>query len=111
MSKIDVVDFDDPSGPGAALPQAQHLSPAPALDLSDYAADMAEFDMTEDQKREFLEILWSIMGHFARLGFSVDVCGLIFGEFNEASAPAGNDGNLEPHSKPENASQSNGGSA
>ncbi|MGB3503428.1 MAG: hypothetical protein WBA44_17530 [Mesorhizobium sp.] len=65
---------------------------APALGGPDFAIDhyrddLAELGLTVDQGRELLETLWSIMGYFARLGHSVDVCGLIFSEFNEASSP------------------------
>lgn len=69
--------------------------PAPLdLDAAEYMDDLNGFGLTEAQKTELLETLWSIMGSFARMGFSVDVCGLIFDEFNEASAPESGDGTL-----------------
>lgn len=33
-----------------------------------------------DQQRELLETLWSIMRSFVELGFTVDVCGQVFGD-------------------------------
>ena len=70
---------DRPVRAGARAPAV------PALDPADYAEDMAAFDMSEDQKREFLETLWSIMRAFAEMGFSVDLCGQLFAGFNEAA--------------------------
>lgn len=60
-------------------------STAPLLDPTDYAEDMEAFDMTDEQKQEFLEILWSIMRSFAEMGFTVDLCGQLFSGFNEAA--------------------------
>lgn len=85
-------DFD-----GTALPEIMENKDvvavsAPRLDPADYLSDMEEFDLCEAQKIELLETLWSIMGSCARMGcarmgFGVDVCGLIFEGFNEAAAP------------------------
>lgn len=111
MSKIDVVDFNGPSGLGAAMPQVQPLSPCPEFAPEEYRAELADLHLTEAQETEILETLWSIMGHFARLGYAVDVCGLILEEFNEASAPDASDGNLVPSTNMESASEPNGGSA
>jgi hypothetical protein len=70
--------------------------PTPHLDPQDYLADLADMELTEEQAREFLETLWYIMGHFARAGFSsVDVCGLIFGEFNQAAGDGAGDVTLD----------------
>lgn len=82
-----------------------------AFDAEEYRADLADLQLTEAQETEILEILWSIMGHFARLGYSVDVCGLIFTDFNEASAPTAADGKLSPSTNMESASKPDGGSA
>lgn len=75
---------------------ALSLPPAPEMDPADYLLDMADFDMTEAQKIELLETLWSIMGSFARMGFEVDVCGLIFEEFNDAATPETGNARLVP---------------
>lgn len=68
------------SDAGAAVP------PALELDIERYRADLAGFDLTPDQQRELLETLWSIMRSFVELGFTVDVCGQVFGD-EAASAP------------------------
>lgn len=61
---------------------------APRLNIDEYAADLAGFDMTDAQKRALLETLWDIMRSLVDLGFDVgdaDICGQLFGTFNEAS--------------------------
>jgi hypothetical protein len=67
---------------------------SPCFDPADYADDLADFGLTEAQQAEFLEALWNIMGAFARMGFTVDVCGLILGQFNEAATPEYDNGKL-----------------
>lgn len=64
------------------------------LDKNAYQDELAEFDLNDAQKNELLETLWVIMGSFARMGFTVDVCGSIFGEFNEASATGSGDARM-----------------
>ena len=49
---------------------------APRLDPEKYADDIREFDFTEDQAREFLETMWSIMMMLADLGLGVDAVSL-----------------------------------
>jgi len=57
------------------------LSPAPpSLDIDAYLPMIADIEITEHQKREFLETLWSIMCHFVDMGFGVDSLLLIFPE-------------------------------
>lgn len=60
---------------------------APLFDPAEYRADLADMKLTDAQETELLEILWPMMGFFARMGIENDVCGLIFGEFNEAADP------------------------
>lgn len=86
MSKFDETDLQEVMENDAPVAAAGILS-APRLDPADYLKDLAGLDYSEAQKRELLETLWSIMGSFARMGFSIDLCGLIFEGFNEASAP------------------------
>lgn len=57
----------------------------PELDVAEYAEDMAQFDISEDRKREFLETMWSISRMLAEMGIKHDVCGQLFGEFNQAA--------------------------
>lgn len=70
-----------------ATPVALKAAAVPLLDPADYASDMAAFDMSDEQEREFLETLWSIMRSFAEMGFTVDVCGQLFDDFNKATGP------------------------
>lgn len=53
---------------------------APRLDPEKYADDIREFDFTEDQAREFLETMWSIMMMLADLGLGVDAVSLACGQ-------------------------------
>ena len=57
----------------------------PELDPTDYEEEMADFTLSEDQEGEFLTVMWSIMRSMAEMGFSIDVCGQLFGEFNDAA--------------------------
>jgi hypothetical protein len=52
--------------------------PAFDLDPAEYMDELASFDMTEAQKLELLQTLWSIMGSFVELGFTVDICEQLF---------------------------------
>lgn len=64
-------------------------APAPELDPAEYLPDMEGFDMTEAQKIELLETLWSIMRSFVEMGVdvaSVDPCGQVFGDYTPDSA-------------------------
>lgn len=48
--------------------------PALELDAEKYLPELDGFDMTEAQKRELLETLWSIMRTFVEFGFSANTC-------------------------------------
>jgi len=111
MSGIQILDSNSKAELISSASVAPAPTQAPQFDPEDYRSDIADLALTADQEREFLETLWSIMGHFARLGYSVDVCGLIFSEFNEASAPARENGTLLPSTNMESASKPDGGSA
>lgn len=45
------------------------------LDHSSYHDDLAEANLSEEQKRELLEALWGIMRLFVEFGYSFDVSG------------------------------------
>lgn len=70
------------------------LPPAPKMEPADYLPDLDGLDITEARKIELLETLWNMMGSIARMGFTMDICGLIFEEFNEASGAESGDGTL-----------------
>jgi hypothetical protein len=50
------------------------------LDPARYLGEIADFDMSEEQKVELLQTLWSIMRSFVEMGFKGDACELIFGD-------------------------------
>lgn len=69
---------------------------APDLDLSKYQDDLREFDMDNAQARELLETLWSVMRSFVELGFTGDICGLIFEDSLPHEEPAPENAILPP---------------
>jgi hypothetical protein len=81
------------------------------LNMDKYAPYVADFDMTDDQKGELLETLWSIMRAFVDLGFDVgkvDLCAQLFSDFKEASDPAPDGVELAHSSTMETQSHDNG---
>lgn len=44
----------------------------PSFDPDKYRIYLEDSELTEDQQREYLEILWSIMMTFVELGFGLD---------------------------------------
>jgi hypothetical protein len=60
------------------------------LDAAKYRADVEEFEMTDAQKAELLETLWSIMRSFVELGFSVNICEQILENAGAVSGGAPN---------------------
>lgn len=66
------------------LPTASHIfvessgsegrfGSAPALDHGKYLHQLDGLDLSDDQKRELLDTVWSIMRAFVELGFSSDL--------------------------------------
>lgn len=52
-----------------------------------YAAELKDLEITDDQKRELIENVWSIMFSFVELGFSPpDVWGYLAGDSDAVSA-------------------------
>jgi hypothetical protein len=64
------------------------------LNLDTYRSELAELALGDQLEREFFETLRSIMAAFVEYGFTVDVCGLIFNEFNESSGGSVADGKV-----------------
>jgi hypothetical protein len=80
---------------GAPLP----VPPALELDLDKYRAEVANFQITDEQAEELLRTLWSIMSSLVELGFSENICERI--SQNAAALAEGAAGDAEcPHSKP-----------
>jgi len=65
----------------AASRAASALDP----DLEQYRADLAEFNLTEEQETELLQTLWSIMYTFVEMGFSGNISEHLFEAFNAVS--------------------------
>lgn len=70
------------------------LKPRPALtlDVALYEQYLAECDLTEEEKHEFLQTLWKIVCEFVMLGFGVhplqqvgNDCGHSFGNSDQCS--------------------------
>ena len=59
------------AGAGGAADAASGLY----LDADAYLPMLADYDLTDEQAREMLTALWSIMRGFVELGLNVDVCG------------------------------------
>ena len=57
----------------------------PELEIAEYAQDMADLDISEAQKVEFLETLWTVLVQIAHMGFHYDVCGQMLEEFNQVT--------------------------
>lgn len=67
---------------------AESTAAAPfELNPADYSDDLADFDLTEDQQRVFLETLLSILSTFVELGFKADVSSALFRDFQDVSRP------------------------
>ena len=60
---------------------------APEFDATRYLPSVADCELTEAEKEEFLRVLWQIMCRFVELGFECDVCQLILNEDKTASDP------------------------
>lgn len=86
---LDTLDLRNAAGLHEKVaPEAEEAS-APVLDAAEYIDDLSELDLTEEQKRELLEILWSIMRTMVELGVSVDLCGQLLEGFNELATSDG----------------------
>lgn len=51
-----------------------------ALNPQDYTDELANLDLSEDQAREMLEVLWQIMSQMVQLGWGVDSVSLLLPE-------------------------------
>ena len=85
------------------------LDPAPSdFDPEKYVDELSDFDLTEEQKIELLEIIWSIMRTFVELGFDAKNWGQIFGESSSASTPESDDAKMIPSPSLETPSETPG---
>jgi hypothetical protein len=70
--KSDFEEMAGTEGAADAAPIVPARRPVVTLDVALYESYLADSGMTEDQKREFLELLWSIIVGFVDLGFAID---------------------------------------
>lgn len=72
-------DFNTPKPHEASENTTARPMPMMTLDVEKYQAYLDDADMTEAQKNEFLQALWSIIVSFVDMGFGVhplqEVCG------------------------------------
>ncbi len=52
-------------------PETQKARPVIAFDYELYEHYLADTDLSEDQKREFLETMWNLIVEFMSLGFEI----------------------------------------
>ena len=57
--------------PGEAASDRRAVRPTLTVDWETCGKMLEESDITEDQKREFIETLWSIVENFVDLGFGI----------------------------------------
>jgi hypothetical protein len=78
--------------------------PIVTVDVEKYQRFLDETDMTEEQKAEFLQALWSIIVTFVELGFGVHPLQEVCGKGGQAAIPAASDAfNQVNSAEPENA--------
>lgn len=87
---------NDLSGSQFASRTTQISSSRTRDDIEEFREDIAEFGLSEKAETEFLLSLAHIMHVFARFGIEMDVCGLIFSDFNEAAGHLREDGTMNP---------------
>lgn len=65
-------DFNEPNIP---LEPVVGARPIIEFDFNEYRDLLDGVDVPEDQARELLQVLFSILCQFVELGFKVDICG------------------------------------
>lgn len=73
------------------------MPPALELDPQEYMGYLGDCDLTEAQKIEFLQTLWSIMAAFVELGFTTNICEQIFESGLPGESDADEGVNSAPH--------------
>lgn len=76
-----------PAPPEASTPDLPRRAP-PRLNPDDFAEEMKEFDLSEDQAREFLQTVWDILIMCSDLEMGFDPVSLICGQNPQSGDPA-----------------------
>ncbi|VAW75398.1 hypothetical protein MNBD_GAMMA13-701 [hydrothermal vent metagenome] len=63
--------------------QGAPVGETPTCDLDKYREHVEDFDLSEADQTELLQILWSIMAAFVNLGFGVDSVQLLKAEASQ----------------------------
>lgn len=74
--------------------------PIVTLDVAKYQAYLDDPNLSEEQKEEFLQAIWSIMVSFVDLGFGVHPLQEVCGQDSEESCPCAKEGFDQVKSKP-----------
>ncbi len=88
LNRREVVMTDEKLNNQASLDPQSVAAPYKALtiDYALYEHHLENSDLTEDQKREFLDTLWNIIVNFVDLGFGVHPLQHVTGSCDEVSA-------------------------
>src|SRR5690606_29396210 len=80
--------------------------PIVAVDVEKYQAYLDEPNLSEEQKEEFLQAIWSVMVAYVERGFGVHPLQEVCGQDSEESCPRAKEGfdqvKSEPLDEPEN---------
>ena len=64
---------------------ASAMPPPLKLDADEYLDKLADYDLSDEQKRELLQSLWHIMSVVVDIGFGLDPVQMVFAPFLENS--------------------------
>lgn len=81
----------DPPNDPPQLPVPEQVSiraKALNIDLDQYLEHLDHLDLPEDQKREMIAALWSVIIGFVDLGFGVSATQTMCGQFGKMAEPA-----------------------
>ena len=78
-SQVEGFDWIKPPG----VNDGSEATPKFNFDVEKYLAQVKDFDMTEEEKRELLAILWDIMCRFVELGFGLDSISMLEGKTDQ----------------------------
>ena len=76
---MSIDDFDRPQM-RPEYDAAAQLPAALEFDVQEYLGDLADLEITEEQKIELLQNLWPFMRAWVEAGFEGDVCAFVFGQ-------------------------------
>ncbi len=75
---------DTTNGTSTPLQSGKRARPTLQVDIERYAPYLEDADITDEQKRELIEALWSIMISFVDLGFGIEPVQQVVSEILDA---------------------------